>query len=349
MSVSQPKCKPSKYYLPLANDNITLANLVDNVNNNNLHIFYQQDDSIFKQKIDKLNLKFYLETEKYLTNQHNENKCQNSLFIILFQQISLYIGEIERLNLILQEKKADPKFIKERVNVYIRKQQDFATKERLIKTLKDSKNNLEKKLAMLMLQEDKMKSENESLKRQNKFYIEQLQMFLTKETNLPTVGRDTNNKIIELNFSKSKNISNLEIETNISMSIPTEISKKRNLSDNNFINICENQYQNNSKPQGLTLSTGNIISNNTIQSSNCEVNLFRIGNNKHSNNSNLSNGTSTKPTSFESNIKLSATQFNSSSPSRLNPACFISKGQKECKIIKPEKEQLIRTASEDSS
>jgi hypothetical protein len=77
--------------------------------------------------------------------------------------------------------------------------------------------------------------------------------------------------------------------------------------------------------------------------------LFRIGNNKHSNNSNLSNGTSTKPTSFESNIKLSATQFNSSSPSRLNPICFISKGQKEYKIIKPEKEQLIRTASEDSN
>ena len=349
MSVSQPKCKPSKYYLPLTNDNITLANLVDNVNNNNLHIFYQQDDSIFKQKIDKLNLKFYLETEKYLTNQHNENKCQNSLFIILFQQISLYIGEIERLNLILQEKKADPKFIKERVNVYIRKQQDFETKERLIKTLKDSKNNLEKKLAMLILQEDKIKSENESLKRQNKFYVEQLQMFLTKETNLPTVGHDTNNKIIELNLSKSKNISNLEIETNISMSILTKISKKRNLSDNNFINSSENQYQNNSKPQGLTLNTGNIISNNTIQSSNCEVNLFRIGNNKHSNNSNLSNGTSTKPTSFESNIKLSITQFNSSSPSRLNPICFISKGQKEYKIIKPEKEQLIRTASEDSS
>ena len=351
MSVSQPTNKPSKYHLPLTNDNIILANLVDNVNKNNLHIFYQQDDSIFKQKIDKLNLKFYLETEKYLTNQHNENKCQNSLFIILFQQISLYIGEIERLNLILQEKKGDPKFIKERVNEYIRKQKDFETKEKLIKTLKDSKNNLEKKLAMLILQEDKIKSENASLKRQNKFYIEQLQMFLTKDNDQPIIENTNNNKIIELNSLNSKNIRDLEIETNISMSITTKISKKRNLSDNNFINICENQYKNTSKTHGLTSNTGNIInnSNNTIQSSNYEVNLFRIGNNKYSNNSNVSNGTSTKPTSFESNIKLSVTQFNSSSPSRLNPICFISKGKKECKIIKPEKEQLTRTASEDSS
>ena len=159
MSVSQPKYKPKQYCPPLTNDNISLANLVDNVNNNNLHIFYQKDDSIFKQRIDKLNLKFYLETEKYLTNQHSENKCQNSLFIILFQQISLYIEEIERLNLILQERKGDPKFIKERVDEYIRRQKDFETKEMLIKTLKDSKYNLEKKLALMMLHEDKIKSE----------------------------------------------------------------------------------------------------------------------------------------------------------------------------------------------
>ena len=38
--------------------------------------------------------------------------------------------------------------------------------------------NLEKKLSKLMCHEDKIKSENESLKRQNKFYQEQLQIYL---------------------------------------------------------------------------------------------------------------------------------------------------------------------------
>ena len=353
MSVSQPKYKPKQYCPPLTNDNISLANLVDNVNNNNLHIFYQKDDSIFKQRIDKLNLKFYLETEKYLTNQHSENKCQNSLFIILFQQISLYIEEIERLNLILQERKGDPKFIKERVDEYIRRQKDFETKEMLIKTLKDSKYNLEKKLALMMLHEDKIKSENESLKRQNKFYKEQLQSFLNKEKCLPKIENNNNNNIIDLNLCDNitNENNNIDIDnTNVNIKMSKKLSKKRNFSDNTAINICVNQYQNNNKSQGITSNTADIINNNNNnQNSNCEINAFRIGNNRYNNISNISNGTSTNPTSLESNLKLSVNQVNSSSPSRLNPNCVTSKGKKEFKIIKTDKDQLTRTASEDSS
>lgn len=167
MSVSQPKYKPLNDIM-ITTDScktpISLANLVDNVNNNNLHVFYPKEDSLFKKKIDKLNLKFYLETEKYLSNQHNERKCQESLFIILFQQISLYIEEIERLNLLIQEKKGDPKYIKERVDEYIRKQKSFETKELLIKALKESKMNSEKRLAEMMSDNDKLKSENEDRK-----------------------------------------------------------------------------------------------------------------------------------------------------------------------------------------
>ena len=47
---------------------MSLSNIIDNINLNNLSTFYPKDESIFKKRIDKLNLKFYLETEKYLAN-----------------------------------------------------------------------------------------------------------------------------------------------------------------------------------------------------------------------------------------------------------------------------------------
>ncbi len=304
MSVSQPKYQPKKEInfpisiMPIKrnsnNDKISLANLVDNVNNNNLHIFYPKEDSLFKKKIDKLNLKFYLETEKFLSNQHNEGKCQDSLFIILFQQISLYIEEIERLNLLLQEKKGDPKFIKERVDEYIRRQKDFETKERLIQTLKESKTNLEKKLSKLIFHEDKIKSENESLKRQNKFYQEQLQMYLEKEKDSEKTKPDS------------------EIDTNLSIKLSKKISKKRNYSDNNPNNNLNNQINQNLQKQKVS----------------SDINQFRGG--RAPNSSGLSNGTP----SSDHNLKLS-TQ--------------IPKHKKEFKIIKAVKEQLTRTASDDSN
>ena len=51
----------------------TISNLLDNLNKNSLNLFYQNSTSIFKKKIDELNLKFYLETEKYLSNKKYSN------------------------------------------------------------------------------------------------------------------------------------------------------------------------------------------------------------------------------------------------------------------------------------
>ena len=52
----------------LKDPNEVLAELLDNLNKNSLNIFYRDSSSNFKRKIDELNLKFYLETEKYLSN-----------------------------------------------------------------------------------------------------------------------------------------------------------------------------------------------------------------------------------------------------------------------------------------
>ena len=150
----------------------TISNLLDNLNKNSLNLFYQNSTSIFKKKIDELNLKFYLETEKYLSNKKKDFNCQNALFIILFKQISLYIEEIERLNLLIQERKFEPKNIKERTDEIIKKSKEFETKELLIKTLKDSKAHVESKLLEVICNEDKLRMENEKLKKENEYLKE---------------------------------------------------------------------------------------------------------------------------------------------------------------------------------
>lgn len=82
-----------------------LTKLIDTINHNNLSIYYpQSSNSLFKQYIDELNLNFYIETEKILSKKSLGSsivQSQDKLFIILIQQISLYIKEIERLNQIL--------------------------------------------------------------------------------------------------------------------------------------------------------------------------------------------------------------------------------------------------------
>lgn len=86
--------------------------IFDNININNLGMFYHKDESLFKKKIDKLNLRFYLETDKFLNLKQDLEKSQDHLFLYLFKQVSLYIEEIEKLNIKLKEKEDNEKFNK---------------------------------------------------------------------------------------------------------------------------------------------------------------------------------------------------------------------------------------------
>ena len=147
--------------------NELLSNVLDTINTNSLNIFYPDSNNDFKKKIDSLNLKFYLETEKYLSNKNRLEKCQASLFIILFKQINIYIEEIERLNLLIIKRKYDPKNIIERTDEIIRKQNEFLIKEKIIKALKESKSNMEIKLLESIINENKLKKEIEKLKKEN--------------------------------------------------------------------------------------------------------------------------------------------------------------------------------------
>ena len=141
-------------------DEMNFVKTIDNMKQNVLNLYYDKN-STFKQKIDDLNLKFYLETEKYLNstkmNDHNRNqKLQANLFIILFQQINIFIEEIERLNKIILDNKFKKENILQRTNDLFEKKQNILIKDNLIQSLKKSNTNTEKKLLETLLHEDKL-------------------------------------------------------------------------------------------------------------------------------------------------------------------------------------------------
>ena len=84
-------------------ENISIKNLINSIPLNNLNDYYDIETSLFKKKCEKLNLKFYWETES-LNFQKEIPYPYYKLFLILFKEISLYIEEIERLNKQLREK-----------------------------------------------------------------------------------------------------------------------------------------------------------------------------------------------------------------------------------------------------
>lgn len=101
----------------LRNEDKTKFTFFENLNINHLNSFYSKEESAFKKKVDKLNLKFYLETDKFLGIKTDLEKSQDHLFLILFKQVSLYVEEIERLNYKIKEKDDNDKFNKTRIEV----------------------------------------------------------------------------------------------------------------------------------------------------------------------------------------------------------------------------------------
>jgi hypothetical protein len=79
----------------------------------------------------------------------------------------------------------------ERTDELIKKQNEFLTKEKLIKTLKESKSNMETKLLESIINEDKLKKEIQNLKKENEIFKKQL-------------SKNFENKSINFNKQKKK-------------------------------------------------------------------------------------------------------------------------------------------------
>ena len=176
-----------------------LINLIDSINLTNLSEYYDnKTDILFKKRIDKLNVKFYLETEKCMDSKTHEEieKSHNKLFLILFKQISLYIEEIERLNKYIMshpvstsassQSKSDDSGIKNKDNFI---------SQNIISNLKNQNRNLEKRLNDKICSEEKKIIEIQSLKRQIIFYKEKLKLDLNHSTINNSINSSLNKKI----------------------------------------------------------------------------------------------------------------------------------------------------------
>ena len=155
-------------------DEFNFGKTIEEMNQSILDLYYDKSSS-FKKKIDELNLKFYLETEKYLNNNKindyaRNQKLQANLFIILFKQINIFIEEIERLNKVILDNKYKKEKILQRTNELNEKKQNILIKDNLIQSLKKSNTNTEKKLLETLLNEDKLIKDNERLRKENETY-----------------------------------------------------------------------------------------------------------------------------------------------------------------------------------
>ena len=268
-----------------------VSKILDNINKNSLSAFYEPD-SEFKNKIDTLNLKFYLETEKYLSNQKQKIKTQTSLFIILFKQIIIYIKEIERLNLIIIQKKYEPENIIKRTDDIAQKQKEFQTKEDIINVLKKSQSNLESKLLLSFINENNLNKKIEQLQKENDFFRNIIENITTKNKN------EKNDKIISENFDNDKNdesyISynkNNFNENHYRNNNVIKINKRKNSHHNNSIcitNSSTNQI-NNIKIRPINIKSKSPSNYNSLKSSFKLQKIITFNNNMTRNNSEKDN------------------------------------------------------------
>ena len=225
------------------NSNEVVAKILDTINKNSLSIFYDSE-SEFKNKIDSLNLKFYLETEKYLCNQNKKVKTQTSLFIILFKQINIYIEEIQRLNLILLNKKYKPENIIKRTDELSQKKKEFETKEEIIKALKISQFNMETKLLQAVINENNLNKKIDNLQKEIEVYKNKILISLKNNSEAHTIkidkmmsnsfqNRNAKNKFDDINLKVKEN----KIKKNSNNSVCITLGNKKNINNNFFINV----------------------------------------------------------------------------------------------------------------
>ena len=210
---------------------INPQNYIENLGNsgNDLtNIYYNKDDgNILMKKINKLNMNFYMLSERYLKNKNDLEQINDNLFLTLFKQISIFIEEIEKLNIKIKEKGNNDKLIKENVT--------DLNKE--IINYKLQIKNLEKELNEKKLNEKKLKSEIDSYKRRISFYQEKLKLDMenkkkseSKSKNLRNIiescGKTTNNSSEKESLSSTDNNHNSNTTLNLNPSHPKTLTER---------------------------------------------------------------------------------------------------------------------------
>ena len=203
------------------NENKTVKELLNQIPLNTLNDFYDIESSLFKKRIDKLNLKFFWETES-LISQKEIPKPFNKLFLILFKEINLYTEEIERLNLIIRDKNKNEKYFKEKLYEFNKKEKDSLLTKQMLKNYQKQNKQLEKRLKEKEQNEDKLRFEIEKLKQKSNPMISSIK---TKS-----------------NKRNCHSIDNIDESSKTAISVKKKI-KKRNLLNNSMI-IANNKTYN---------------------------------------------------------------------------------------------------------
>lgn len=265
----------------------TLVNLLDSLNLNK-NVSYKDEGSVlFRKKIDKLNLKFYVETDKYLHNQNDMDKCQDQLFIILFKQITLYSEEVERLNTMIRDfylqNNININNINNINNISINNtntsSNNTTNKEdkkdnkastttnipNLISTLKKNNYDLNNEVSEKNNDIKQLKSEIDSLKRQVKFFKDKLQLDLNNNSNLYSINTTMTNITSENLTNKNSNTKDLKIKgtliDNINNNFNNSSTSHSNSKVNKFNNNIYNSNINNNASISMNLSHSHFNSN----------------------------------------------------------------------------------------
>lgn len=145
------------------NNNVSIVALLNEMPLNTLGEYYDVETSIFKKRIDKLNLKFYYESEA-LVHCKEIPKPYNKLFLILFKEINLFTEEIDRLNSIIRDKNKNEKYFKEKIYELTQKEKDRILTKQTLKNYQINNKLLEKRLKEKTVIEDKLKTELDKTK-----------------------------------------------------------------------------------------------------------------------------------------------------------------------------------------
>ena len=223
------------------NSEDSFVELLNSIPLNNLNDYYDIETSAFKKRCDKLNLKFYWETES-LANQKEIPYPYNKLFIILFKEISLYIEEIERLNKQLRQKNKNEKYYQEKLSEYLLKEKEVMLNKQKLKNAQKTNKILEKK-------ELKLRGEIEKL--QHKININNNINISNSIVNSSFIGGSTtlSTNVNTKNYKK-KNSNNFRNSHSIDNKTNYEYKKEitNNLTNNENIKElyerCINEYEN---------------------------------------------------------------------------------------------------------
>ena len=254
---------------------INPQNFIENLTGNDLiNLYYNKDDgNIIMKKINKLNMNFYMLSERYLKHRNDIDKINDCLFLNLFKQINIYIEEIEKLNLKLKVFGNNTKTNRDNLNAINKENINFKL------TIK----NLESQLKEKINNEMKLKKEIESYKRQVSFYKDKLKLDLERKKINKTKRNLSTSKFIniqKLNINKQTNIIENEIMKNDYSIDDDIINSKRNVEK--FITGNNNKVNKKNSLKKKDRNQNNIkLLNETMILNSSKLSLKDINDNKN--------------------------------------------------------------------